>query len=58
MRTLYDASNEMDPFDIDTPFDTTQAFNSKFTPQPGMKDKVRMPKDKWFVIDQKTKGPD
>jgi hypothetical protein len=26
-----------------------------FTPRPGMKDKVRMPKEKWFGIDQKTK---
>jgi hypothetical protein len=45
---LYDASYEMDPFDIDTPLDTIQAFASKFTPHPGMKVKVRMPKDKWF----------
>jgi hypothetical protein len=52
---LYDVSYEMDPFDIDTPADTIQAFASRFTPCPGMKDKVRMPKDKWFGIDQKTK---
>jgi hypothetical protein len=52
---LYDASYEMDPFDIDTPVDTIQAFASKFTPRPGMKEKVRIPKDKWFGIDQKTK---
>jgi hypothetical protein len=45
----------MDPFDIDTPVDTIQAFASKFTPRPGMKEKVRMPKDKWFGIDRKTK---
>jgi hypothetical protein len=45
----------MDPFDIDTPVDTIQAFASKFTPRPGMKDKVRKPKDKCFEIDQKTK---
>jgi hypothetical protein len=45
---IYDASYEMDPFDIDTPVDTIQAFASKFTPRPGMKDKVRMPKDKRF----------
>jgi hypothetical protein len=51
---LYDASYEKDPFDIHTPIDTIQAFASKFTPRPGMKDKVRMPKDKWFGIDQKT----
>jgi hypothetical protein len=51
---LYDASYKMDPFDVDTPVDTIQAFASKFTPRPGMKDKVRMPKDKWFGIDLKT----
>jgi hypothetical protein len=52
---VYDTSYEMDLFDIDTPVDTIQAFASKFTPRPSMKDKVRMPKDKWFGIDQKTK---
>jgi hypothetical protein len=45
----------MDPFDIDTPVDTIQAFASKFTPCLGMKEKVRMPKDKWFGLDQNTK---
>jgi hypothetical protein len=45
----------MDPFDIDKPVDTIQAFASNFTPCSGMKDKVRMPKDNWFGIDQKTK---
>ena len=52
---LYDASYEMDPFDIDTPVDTIQAFASKFIPRTGMKEKVRMPKDKWFGLDQNTK---
>jgi hypothetical protein len=52
---LYDASYETDPFDIDTPVDTIQAFTAKFTPRPGMNDKVHMPKDKWFGLDQKTK---
>jgi hypothetical protein len=51
----YDTSYEMDPFDIDTPVDTIQAFASKFTPQRGASDKVWMPKDKWFGFDQKTK---
>jgi hypothetical protein len=37
---MYNASYKMDPFDIDTPVDTIQAFASKFTPRPGMKDKV------------------
>jgi hypothetical protein len=53
---LFDASYEMDPFDIDTPVDTIQSYASKFTPRPGMKEKVPMPKDKWFALDQKTKG--
>jgi hypothetical protein len=52
---IYDASYEMDPFDIDTPVDTIQAFASKITPRSGVNDKVRMPKDKWFGLDQKTK---
>jgi hypothetical protein len=52
---LYDVSYKTDPFDIDTPVDPIQAFASKFTPRPGMKDKVRMHKDKRFGIDQKTK---
>jgi hypothetical protein len=51
----YDTSYEMDPFDIDTPVDTIQAFASKFTPRHGASDKVRMPKDKCFGLDQKTK---
>jgi monomeric isocitrate dehydrogenase len=29
---IYDASYEIDTFDIDTPVDTIQAFPSKFTP--------------------------
>jgi hypothetical protein len=52
---LYDASYEMDPFDIDTPVDTIQTFASKVTPCPGIKEKVCMPKDKWFGLDQNTK---
>jgi hypothetical protein len=55
---VYNASYEMDPFDIDTPVDTIQAFASKFTPRPGMKDKVHVPKVKWVGIDQGFMGPD
>jgi hypothetical protein len=36
---LYDASYEMDPFDIDNPVDTIQPYTSKFTPHPGMAEK-------------------
>jgi hypothetical protein len=53
---LYGDSYEMDPFDIDTPVDTIQAFASNFTPRQGMNKKVRMSKDKWFGVDQKTKN--
>jgi hypothetical protein len=35
-----------------TPVDAIQAFASKFTPRPGMKEKA---KDKWFGLDQNTK---
>jgi hypothetical protein len=31
---LYDASYEMDPFDIDTPVDTIQAYASVTDPEP------------------------
>jgi hypothetical protein len=53
----YDASCEMDLFDIDTPVDTIQEYVSKFTPHldVGTSEKVRMPKDKWFGLYQKTK---
>jgi hypothetical protein len=52
---VYDASYEMEPFDIVTPVDTIQAFASKFTPSPGMNERICMPTDKWFGLDQKTK---
>jgi hypothetical protein len=52
---FYDASYEMDPFDIDTPVDTIQAYESKFTPRPSSAEKVPMPKDKCFGLYQKTK---
>jgi hypothetical protein len=45
----------MDPFDIDTPVDTIPAFASKFTPRPGMNERIRRTKDKSFGLDQKTK---
>jgi hypothetical protein len=45
---LYDASYELDPFDIDTPVVTIQDYAC-------MDEKVCMPQDKWFGINQKTK---
>ena len=53
-----DDANDSHLFDIDTPVDTIQAFASNFRPRPprnGASDRVRMPKDKWFSLDQKTK---
>jgi hypothetical protein len=52
---LYDDSYEKDPFDIDTPVDAIEAFASKSIPHPGMKEKVCMPKAKWFGLDQNSK---
>jgi hypothetical protein len=46
---VYDASYEMDRFDIDTPVDTIKAFASKFTTLPGMNERIRMPKDNGLV---------
>jgi hypothetical protein len=53
----YESSHDDDPFDLDTPVDTIQAFTSKFTPRKGpsnFNDRVCMPKDKWFGLDQNT----
>jgi hypothetical protein len=38
---VYDASYEMDPFDIETPVDTIQAFASKFTPRPVLNERIQ-----------------
>jgi hypothetical protein len=45
---LYDASYEMDPFDIDTPVGAIQAYAC-------MNENVSMPMDKWFGLNHKTK---
>jgi hypothetical protein len=53
-----DVINNTELFDIDTPVDIIQAFASNFKPKSssnGPPDRVRMPKDKWFSPDQKTK---
>ena len=53
-----DVSYDIGSFDIDTPVDTIQAFATKFSPRlgsHGVNDRVRMPKDKWLNLDQKTK---
>ena len=53
-----DVINNTESFDIDTPVDIIQAFASNFRPRSssnGPPDRVRMPKDKWFSLDQKTK---
>jgi hypothetical protein len=46
------------PFDIDTPGETMQAYASNFRPNQHKNDhnsRVRMPKDKWLRLDDKTK---
>jgi hypothetical protein len=45
---LYDASYERDPFDIDTPLGTIQAYAC-------MNENVPMPMDTWFGRNNKTK---
>jgi hypothetical protein len=54
-----DVINNTESFDIDTPVDIIQAFASSFRPRSssnGPPDRVRMPKDKWFSLDQKNCG--
>ena len=53
-----DPDEDIDPFDIDTPVDTIQAFASNFKARPSKdatSDRTRMSKDKWFSLDQTTK---
>jgi hypothetical protein len=53
-----DVIDNTDSFDIDTPVDIIQDFVSNFRPRSAsncLHDCVRMPKDKWFKLDQKTK---
>jgi hypothetical protein len=53
-----DVINNTESFDIDTPVDITHAYASNFRPRSsfnGPPDRVCMPKDKWFSLDQKTK---
>jgi hypothetical protein len=55
----YEAAYDDDPFDLDTPVDTIQAFASKFTPKkvPGnFNDRERMPKDKWLALIRRLKN--
>jgi hypothetical protein len=51
-------SYNADPFDIDAPVDTIEAFVSKSYPTTSSKrhfnDRVQRPKDKWFNLDQMT----
>jgi hypothetical protein len=48
VEDLYDASYEMDPFDIDTPVGTIKVYAC-------MTENVPMPMDKWFGLNHKTK---
>jgi hypothetical protein len=48
-----------DPFDINTPVETIQAYASNFHSKQGKNDYnscIRKPKDKWLCLDDKTKA--
>jgi hypothetical protein len=55
----YEATSEYEPFDIDTPVDTIQAYASNYRPTSNRSDnnnQVQMPKDRWISLDGKTKA--
>jgi hypothetical protein len=57
--TYDDATSEYEPFDIYTPVDTIQAYASNYRPTSNRSDnnnRVRMPKDRWVSLDDKTKA--
>jgi hypothetical protein len=57
--TYDDATSEFDPFNIDTRVDTIQAYASNYRPTSNRSDnnnRVRMPKDRWVSLDDKTKA--
>jgi hypothetical protein len=57
--TYDDATSEYEPFDIDTPVDTIQAYASNYRPtsnRSNNNNRVQMPKDRWISLDHKTKA--
>jgi hypothetical protein len=56
--TYDEATSEYEPFDIDTPVDTIQAYAANYSPtsnRSGNNNQVQMPKDRWISLDDKTK---
>jgi hypothetical protein len=56
--TYDDATSEYEPFNIDTPVDTKQAYASYYRPTSNRSDNnncVQMRKDQWVSLDDKTK---
>jgi phage gpG-like protein len=50
---------DSEPFDIDTPVETNQAYAANYRPTPkrGSTDnRVRVPKERWLSLDDKTKA--
>jgi hypothetical protein len=59
LDTYDDATSEYEPFYIDTPVDTIQAYASNYRPTSNRSDnnnQVRMPKDRWIILDDQTKA--
>jgi hypothetical protein len=57
----YDTCDETpsEPFDIDTPLETIQAYASNYRPKPTRCDninRVQMPRDRWMNLDDKSKS--
>jgi hypothetical protein len=54
-----EATSEYEPFDIDTPVDTIQAYASNYQPtsnRSNNNNQVLMPKGRWISLDDKTKA--
>jgi hypothetical protein len=50
---------DSEPFDIDTPVETIQVYAANYRPTPkraGTDNRVRMPKDRWLSLHDKTKA--
>jgi hypothetical protein len=58
-NTYDETPSDYEPFDIDTPVKTIQAYASNYRPIPNRNDnntQVRMAKDRWLSLDDKTKA--
>jgi hypothetical protein len=53
-----DNLHDSEPFDIDTPVKTIQAYTANYCPTPrraGIDNRVQMPKERWLNLNDKTK---